>query len=89
MTPATRELFRIALLRILEANETRYGLSATAVAMHVGVYGFRGVSEDTILAELRYLFDKGFVATPVKELSPENKTWQITANGRDWLATNG
>jgi hypothetical protein len=84
-----RELYRIALLRVLEANETQWGLSASVLAVHVAVFGFRGLGTELASTELRYLQDKGFVKVPSKAISPENETWRITAAGRDWLAQNG
>lgn len=89
MTTAQRELYRIALLRVLEANETRWGLSAVVLAVHAGAVGFRGLGTELASAELRYLQNKGFVTASPKEISPENPTWRITASGRDWLAANG
>lgn len=89
MNAADRELFRIALLRVLEANSTRFGLGVPAISLGMGAWGFKGASMDQIAMELRYLFDKGFVATLEKAVSPEIQSWRITANGRDWLAQNG
>lgn len=89
MKPAQRELYRAALLRVLEANETQYGLSAPVLAVHVAVFGFRGLGAEFAAAELRYLQDKGLVKMLSKAISPENQTWRITAAGRDWLAQNG
>ena len=89
MTNSQRELSRIALLRVLEANETRWGLIAIVLAVHAGAFGFRGLGAELASAELRYLQDKGFVTAAPKEISPENPTWRITAAGRHWLAQNG
>jgi len=89
MNMAQRELYRIALLRVLDANETQWGLSPVVLAVHVGPYGFRGLGAELASTELRYLQDKGFVTAPSKAISPENETWRITAAGRDWLAQNG
>lgn len=89
MSPAQLELYRIALLRVLEANETQYGLSAPVLAVHVAHFGFRGLGAEFVSTELRYLEDKGFVRPPRKAISPENQTWRITGAGRDWLAQNG
>ena len=89
MTPEKRELYRIALLRVLDANETQWGLGAPALAVHVAVFGFPGLGAEPASAELRYLEDKGFVKMNSKAISPENQTWRITAAGRDWLAENG
>ena len=89
MTTAQRELYRIALLRVLDANETRWGLSAVVLAVHAGAFGFRGLGAELASTELRFLQHKGFVTAPAQEISPENQTWRITAAGRDWLAATG
>lgn len=88
MIPEQRELFRVALLRVLDANQTRFGLRAAALQMHVVQFGFTPDLYD-VQRELEYLADKTWAAPVVKEMSPENKTWRITAAGRDWLASNG
>jgi len=85
MIPEQRELFRIAILRVLAANLTRFGLNETAISMHVFRFGFQPERIETV-AELDYLHDKGLVAPVEKTISPENRTWRITAAGRDHLA---
>ena len=89
MTPNQRELYRASLLRVLEANDTKWGLSLPALEVNVAAFGFRGLGLDSTEREVRYLKDKGFVEPINKAISPENQTWRITAAGRDWLATNG
>lgn len=89
MNPQQRELYRAALLRVLDANETQWGLSASVVEIHAAQFGFRHSGVLTVDKELRYLRDKGLVDNPSKTISPENQTWRITATGRDWLAQNG
>jgi hypothetical protein len=88
MSPEQRELFRLALLRIAEANDTRYGLSAQAFAIHANPFGFTPALGDTV-RELEYLQQKGFLQISAKAISPENRQWKITATGRDELATRG
>jgi len=88
MNAEQRELYRIALLRVLDANTTTYGLRAAVVAIHAQPFGFKSTPEQAA-QELVYLKDKGFADTNLKAISPENQTWRITAAGRDWLATNG
>ena len=83
-----RELFRIALLRVLDSNNTQYGLELTALAVLVSRYGFR-VKPEEVATEILYLADKQHVALVVKTISPENRAWRITADGRDYLAING
>lgn len=89
MTPADRELFRLALLRVLDANGTRFGLGVAAIGANLRQWGFAGAAPVMVTIELQYLFDKGFVCAVDKAISPENQNWRITANGRDWLAQNG
>jgi len=89
MNAAQRELYRAALLQVLETPEAQSGFSAAVIAVHVSVFGFAGVGAAAAFTELRYLMDKGFVETPSKTISPEIQTWRITAAGRDWLAQNG
>lgn len=85
LTPEQRELFRIAILRVLEANPTRFGLNETAIAMHAFRFGFQPDRPQT-MQEIDYLRDKTFVEAVDKSVSPENRAWRITAAGRDYLA---
>jgi len=87
LDPTQRELFRLALLRVLAANGSRFGLTHAALAAHVVRFGFRPV-EAEVGEEIAYLADKELVADLRKVLSPENRAWRITAAGRDHLALN-
>lgn len=82
-----RELFRNALLRVLAANGTRFGLTPAALAAQVVRFGFRPSAEE-VAEEVAYLADKALVTEMRKVLSPENRAWRITADGRDHLALN-
>jgi hypothetical protein len=88
MDPEQRELYRHEILRILDANQTRFGLSAGAIVTHAVVEGF-SMNRETCDRELTYLVDKELVAEVGKTLSPENRAWRITAAGRDYLASRG
>lgn len=86
MTPEARELLRLALLRILDEQDSRFGLSEPVLAALVHRYGFQpGV--DVVQVELDYLRGKSLAETITKQLSPENRHWRITATGRDLVAT--
>jgi len=86
MDTEQRELFRLALLRIFDANQTRYGLGLAALG-HLGrSYGFFNSGAPQLERELRYLQDKGYIGQLFKTISPENRVWRITAAGRDFLA---
>lgn len=90
MTAQHRQLFRFAILRVLDEYNSQFGHSPETVAVFMGEHGFKRPDADVVWRELHYLKDKGFVdLTPGRNISPENKTWRITAAGRDELATNG
>jgi len=87
MTPELRELLRQRILSLLEAA-SNLGLRENVIALQLNAAGF----ETTPLAvanEIFYLADKGFVTATAKQISPELKRWRITAEGRDYLASEG
>ena len=89
MNPEQREIFRTALLRVLEERGSdRFGLAVQAIQIFLGQFGFRASRKDDINAELLYLADKNLVVMVGKTVSPENTCWRITADGRDHLALN-
>jgi hypothetical protein len=90
MTSETRELFREALLRVLEDHASdRFGLGVRAIRVFMAEHGFKNPEQDQLNAELIYLRDKNFTAIVGKQISPENTSWRITADGRDFLAQGG
>jgi hypothetical protein len=89
MNPERRELFRLALLRVLDANHTRFGLGLPALGHLAGSFGFPTPSDSELERELQYLEDKAQITPVLKGISPENRAWRITAAGRDYLAEAG
>ena len=87
MTPEQRELFRIAILRVLDNNNTRFGLGGKAIAHHLPIYGFSNADSADIKSEVQYWTDKGHVGEVLKGVSPENRCFRITSAGRDYIAT--
>lgn len=85
MDPRARELLRTGLLRVLDEQDSRYGLSEPVLAELVRRYGFTPTVE-TVARELDYCADKGLAATVQRVISPENRYWRITAAGRDLIA---
>lgn len=86
MNPLQRENYRRAILLVLDANASPYGVGLPALRLLVQHYGFYPTDVET-LAELTYLADKGFIIEVQKQLSPENRQYRITATGRDFLAS--
>jgi DNA-binding PadR family transcriptional regulator len=85
MNAASRELFRQNLLTQLGAAAP-YALPTATLRVNAVAGGFHQVSEPEVLAELAYLRDKGLARESDKLVSPECKRWEITADGRDYLA---
>ena len=88
MIPEQQELFAIALLRVLDANRTRFGLSVPALAHLVKPYGFTPDAQVTTNG-LSYLEDKGLVTVINKTLHPEVRAWRLNAAGQDYLREHG
>ena len=88
MNPTARELFRLALLRVLDSNTSGFGLTPQTLGVLVAEFGFSPRPDET-QKEIDYLADKSFVTVVGKNISPENRAWRITATGRDELAQRG
>jgi hypothetical protein len=85
MTNQQREQIRLGLLRYCDAAD-EYGLAAALLLQFLRNEGFRRATAESLDAELRYLAEKGLLAAVRKTISPENRSWRITAAGRDFLA---
>ena len=89
MNSDQKELFRLAILRVLDANRTRFGFGVSEIAMHLFSAGFnrRNFNNDeaafraAILDQLEYLTEKGLIEEPRKLISGENRTWKIAPAG--------
>ena len=86
MSSEKRELFRLAVLRTFDANNTRFGLTPAAVQHMTAVFGYVNPPIENVRMEIQYLEDKGHLVEVLKGISPENRAWRITAQGRDFLA---
>lgn len=86
MNPIEREQLRLSLLRFLEENPTKMGMGAGLLLQMARSEGRSELTRAEVLAELQYLSDKGFVADVAKSISPENRCYRITGQGRDFIA---
>jgi len=87
MSPKTREELRLLILTTIAAAKG-YAIPLDGIRLGLPAQ-HRRMEGDDLQAEVQYLVDKGFVAPESKRLSPENREWKITAEGRDYLATEG
>lgn len=85
MTSIQREQIRLSILRYLNESSP-YGVAATLLLQYIRAEGFRELSQTQLQSEIMYLSDKFFVEPMEKKISPENQTWRIKAEGRDFLA---
>lgn len=81
MTPAQQELFDDAILRVLDANRTRYGLGVEGIGHHLAQFGFPSPNRETVLDRLDYLASKQLVEEVLKQVSKANRAWRITEAG--------
>jgi hypothetical protein len=86
MTNEQREQLRLSLLRFLEGNLTRFGLPTAVLLQMARSEGRTELQKGQVEGELEYLAEKGLAVEALKGVSPENRNWRITANGRDFVA---
>lgn len=83
------QLFRKAVLRVLDANRSRFGLGITAIGHLLLPYSFSAASfggdaevfRCAIADALQYFCDKGLAEEVRKEINAANRTWRVTDNG--------
>jgi len=81
MNPEQQQLFDEAILRVLDANRTRFGLGVPAVAHLLAIYGFMSPNHDTVLDRLDYLCGKLLAEEVLKGVNKANRAWRITQAG--------
>lgn len=86
MTPDQREQLRISLLRFLDANPTKFGVTTGLLTQMARSEGRSALTSEEVIREMEYLSDKGLVVCPGRVLSPELRTYRLHATGRDYLA---
>ncbi|HSM84605.1 MAG TPA: hypothetical protein VLT16_00580 [Candidatus Limnocylindrales bacterium] len=85
MNAEQKELFRKGILRVLEANNTRFGLGVPAVCHSLAVFGFPDPSAADVQDGIEYLAGKGLVDEVMKYISRENRAWRISQKGIAFL----
>jgi len=82
------ELFDLAVLRVLDANRTRFGLGIVALGHNIVSFSFKPEQGDSgkeffnlIADRIEYLMNKGMIEEVKKTLSSENRAWRITSGG--------
>jgi hypothetical protein len=92
MNAEQQQLFDEAILRVLDRNESTFGMGATALQVLVGEFGFSPRDPAEVTRRLEYMADAeiAFVAPVSKgQFNPANRTWRITARGTNHLRSRG
>jgi len=85
MNAQQTELLDKAILKVLDANRTRYGLTAVALGHLIPQFGFTGIDPEVIKDRLQYLTDKKLVEETSKLLGAANRVWRITDTGIQFI----
>jgi hypothetical protein len=89
MNAEQRPIFRTALLRVLETNNTRFGLEVPAMSLALGRFGFPGPNPEDVKDEIAYLEGKGLVEEVLKKINREHRAWRISTEGLAFLDAGG
>lgn len=89
MTAAQQELFDLAILRVLDANRGRYGLTAAATGHLLAEFGFPSPDNDLVLDRIDYLVRKELVEEVTKIVGRANRAWRITEEGLKFVDARG
>jgi len=96
MTTEQKELFQTAVLRVLDANRSRWGLGVAAVGHHLAPFGFSAASfasvesfHAAIADAVQYLCDKHLAEEVPKVVGAGNRVWRIRTEGIDYLDERG
>jgi hypothetical protein len=81
MNPQEQELFDLAILRVLDANRTRYGLGSAAIGHLLTQYGFGQARSEDLLDRIEVLQRKALVEEVAKLIGAANRAWRITDKG--------
>ena len=85
-SPAEQELFDLAILRVLDSNRTRWGLSVEALGHLVGQFGFPTPAKELLLDRLDYLVSRPKTVEEVlKVANRAARSWRITEAGIDYV----
>jgi len=89
MTAAQQELFDLAILRVLDANRARYGLTAAATGHLMAEFGFPSPNNDDVLDRIDYLSRKQVIEEVTKIIGKANRAWRITEAGLQYVDQRG
>ncbi len=81
MNAQQQELFDMAILRVLDANRTRFGLTEPNIRVLMSEFGFPKAQEIAVLDRIDYLAGKELVVEVPKTVDAANRCWRLTPAG--------
>lgn len=81
MNHIQQQLFDEAVLGVLDANRTRFGMNADSISNGMSMFGFASPNRDTLLDRLDYLQRHSLVEEVSKQVNKANRAWRITDQG--------
>jgi hypothetical protein len=85
MTTEQQEFFRLAILKVLDSNKTRFGLSVPAIIHVLPMFGFTRGQGGRCWMRLNILSRRELAIEVLKVVSKENRAWRITEAGIGFL----
>lgn len=85
MNPAQQQLFDEAILRVLDANRARFGLTLDAIGHLMAQFGFPSPDRNVLADRVDYVTRHGLIEEVAKETNKANRAWRITDAGINHL----
>lgn len=92
MTAEQQQLFDESILRVLDRNQSSFGLGATAIQALVGEFGFTPRDPAEVTRRLDYMAHEqvGFVEQTNKgDFNSAARAWRLTPRGENHLRQRG
>ena len=86
MTAAEKQALRVAVLKVLDANSTKYGLNVDAITLRLYPLGFPEITSAEVETVMGLLEKERLIARLPQKLAPGVSVFRITDEGRSVLA---
>jgi hypothetical protein len=85
MSSAEKQNLRIAILKVLDANQSKYGLNIDAITLRLTPFGFDMITAAEVETVMPLLEGEKLIARLSQPLTPGVAVWRITNDGRSYL----
>ena len=88
MNSAEKANLRLAVLKVLDANQSKFGLNLDAITLRLTPFGFDRITQPEVEAVMQHLESEKMIARLPNALTPGVHLWRITDDGRSYLIEN-